>query len=157
MSDFPATVALRTGVVQSDIVMGVRRPNDEIVWLLVSSTLLPVGNGVATTFVDISDFKRTERRLETVHARDTGVLDAANVAIVATDSNGVVHTYNACAERMLGYRREAVIGKPLPIQILDKYEVASRALQLALGSGLEVLVYEARAGRCETRRMDLHS
>jgi PAS domain S-box-containing protein len=151
MSEFPATVALRTGVVQSDIVMGVRRPNDEMVWLLVSSTLLPVGNGVATTFVDITEFKRTERLLETVHARDNGVLDAANVAIVATDSNGVVHTYNACAERMLGYRRDAVIGKPLPIQVFDKYEVASRALQLTLGSGLEVLVHEARAGRCETR------
>jgi PAS domain S-box-containing protein len=58
--------------------------------------------------------------------------------------------FNAGAERMLGYGAAEMIGVKAP-DILDHAEVISRARELGIAPGFEVLVAAARRGEPETR------
>lgn len=54
----------------------------------------------------------SETRLRRTHRQLQNVLDAATeVAIIATDLEGRITTFNAGAERMLGYRADQAVGK----------------------------------------------
>ena len=44
--------------------------------------------------------------------RDDEVLDQVDLAVIATDAEGVITTFNARAEALLGWSREDVIGRP---------------------------------------------
>lgn len=85
------------------------------------------------------------------HLHAVAVLDAAGIAIWSSDAFGLIRTYNGAAERMLGYRREDVIGAFFVTAFHDKLEIATRAREMSTRSGLEVLVQAARAGRSEAR------
>jgi PAS domain S-box-containing protein len=65
----PASVTLRTGQPQSNVVMGVHRPESGLAWILInSSPVIYPGDdrprAVVATFTDISDRKRYEETLE---------------------------------------------------------------------------------------------
>lgn len=78
-SDFPgeahpAMMVLRSGAPVRDVVMGVRRPDGNLVWILInaepirhSATAPP--DAVVATFTDITAHKNAERRLETSEDR----------------------------------------------------------------------------------------
>ncbi len=64
---------------------------------------------------DIIQRKHVEKELATAHMRFKNVLDAATqVAIVATDINGMIILFNTGAEQMLDYGAEEIIGKHTP-------------------------------------------
>ncbi|HTF93859.1 MAG TPA: ATP-binding protein [Verrucomicrobiae bacterium] len=62
---------------------------------------------------EVAQRKRAEDALRASEARIRGVLDAAIDSIITLDSNGQIVDLNAAAEANLGYRREAILGKPL--------------------------------------------
>ena len=69
----PSTMALRTGQPQSDIVMGVRKPDGTRIWLSINSQPLVIPgesrlHGVITTFHDISARIRAEREIRALNA-----------------------------------------------------------------------------------------
>lgn len=51
------------------------------------------------------------------------ILDGADYSIISTDLQGVIQTFNAGAEKMLGYRAEEVIGKVTLTRIHDRKEL----------------------------------
>lgn len=55
------------------------------------------------------------------------ILDAANLTIISTDTEGIIRTFNRGAERMLGYTEEEVAGKLTPAAFHDGDEIAARA------------------------------
>ncbi len=150
-SEHPAMLALRTGEAQHDVVMGVHKPRAGLSWILASSNPLPQRGGVVTSFVDITERVQREHELEETSARERAVLDGASVAIIGTHLDGIIHTYNAAAERMLGWTAEEMLGKRTPSLIHDPAEVAARARELRIEPGFEVFVHRARAGAAETR------
>ena len=81
-----------------------------------------------------------------------GVLDSATqLAIIVTDTQGVIEVFNTGAERMLQYSAREVEGLSTPIIFHDaaEYQARSRQLTEELGrpvSGLEVFVGDARLG-----------
>jgi PAS domain S-box-containing protein len=85
------------------------------------------------------------------------ILDSANYSIIATDLNGIICTFNATAERWLGYRANEVIGKLSPVIIHDLQEVQHRAVTLSqelgreIAVGFEVFVANANLGEIEER------
>jgi len=85
------------------------------------------------------------------------VLDAATeVAIIATDVEGLVTVFNIGAQRMLGRSAADVVGRITPMAWHDADEVAARADELSRKygrriSGFEGLVSEARHGGYEVR------
>jgi PAS domain S-box-containing protein len=63
----PAIIALRTGEPQSNVVMGVRRPDDELVWIVVSARpLIRAGDtqpyAVVASFTDITEMRKAQQQ-----------------------------------------------------------------------------------------------
>ena len=114
----------------------------------------PAFTGVLT---DISARLRAEDALADSLARLQGILDAATeVAIIATDLNGIVTLFNRGAEQMLGYAASELVGRETPERFHLRTELAerARAISFELGrpvQGFEVLVARARRGQPEER------
>jgi len=91
------------------------------------------------------------------------VLDGADYSIISTDTAGTIISFNAAAERMLGYRADEMIGKANPGIFHDPDEVRQRAAELSqeLGEliepGFDVFVAKARRGGADEREwLHLH-
>lgn len=81
------------------------------------------------------------------------ILDSANFAIISTDLNGTIQSFNVAAERMLGYPAAEVVGQVTPALIHDVQEVIDRSRQLSIElktpiePGFEVFVAKAKRGQ----------
>ncbi|HEX9011687.1 MAG TPA: PAS domain S-box protein [Holophagaceae bacterium] len=97
------------------------------------------------------DSARIEPPLDDAALR-RAILDGAAHAIISTDPQGLIRTFNPAAERLLGYRAEEVVGHATPEVFHDPEEVARRAQALSreLGRpvppGFEAFVAKARLG-----------
>ena len=77
-----------------------------------------------------------EQELRGAHGQLRSVLNAATqVAIIATDLRGVINTFNAGAEQMLGFKAEQVVGKVTleSLHLALELEARSASLSVALG------------------------
>ncbi len=119
---------------------------------------------------DISDRKQAERNLQhlnqaleakvkertyelvQVNSLQQAILNSADYSIISTDSQGIIQTFNAAAERMLGYTAAEMVGKMTPALIHDAQEIMNRAAFLStelnqeIEPGFEVFVAKARQG-----------
>jgi PAS domain S-box-containing protein len=83
---------------------------------------------------------------------ELSMFNSANFLSIATDAKGVIQSFNVGAERMLGYRADAVMHKMTPADLCDPQEVIARAkalsveLQTPIASGLEALICKASRG-----------
>lgn len=69
----------------------------------------------------------------------TDVLAAASeVAIIATDRDGLITIFNKGAERLLGYSAEEVVGKLTPAVLHVPDEVIARAVELSIELGRSI-------------------
>jgi len=116
------------------------------------------------TCTDIDDQKRAhyelekrvaERSVELTGAREKlqGVLDAAtHLAIIATDTKGIITVFNRGAEQMLGYTSDEIVGKQSPAIFHLESEIVAKGRELTkeLGTpvqGFDVFVEKARRGQ----------
>jgi PAS domain S-box-containing protein len=80
------------------------------------------------------------------------IFESVNCASIATDEKGLIQSFNAGAERMLGYSAAEVVNKLTPADISDPEELVARArgLSIQLGTailpGFEALVFKASRG-----------
>lgn len=97
---------------------------------------------------------RVEERtheLLTVSSLQRAILDSTNYAIISTDSNSIIQTFNAGAENMLGYSADEVVGITALQDFHDCQELCDRAASLSVElrqdiSEHEVLIAKARQG-----------
>lgn len=81
----------------------------------------------------------SEQSLRGTHNQLRGVLDAATqVAIIATSLKGVVSTFNAGAERMLGYAAGEAVGQLNLADLVEAEELGQRAHALTVRYGREI-------------------
>ena len=126
--------------------------------------------GYVGTTTDINDCKLAEQQLQQlnqqleakveertqelwqVNSLQRAILNGTDYSIISTDPTGIIQTFNAGAEKMLGYTAREIIGKASPALFHDANEVMDRAASLSaeLGQnippGFEVLVAKARQG-----------
>ncbi|MCD6308141.1 MAG: PAS domain S-box protein, partial [Candidatus Latescibacteria bacterium] len=119
---FPPLVALRTGREVRNIVIGLCNPYDgRRRWLLVNAVpQYREGESepcqVLSTLEDITEFKNMKSRISLVNERLETIFQSAPLAIFDLDGAGRVNSlWNAAAERMFGWKKDEVLGKPLPI------------------------------------------
>jgi len=131
--------------------------------------------GSALTVNDISHIKQAEQKLqqaneelehqvelrtveiERVSTLQRSILRNANYAIITTDLNGMITSFNPAAEAMLQYKEAEVLGRYGPDIIHDPDEMAEYSQQLTtqLGHQVEaditVLVEKTKQGQTDNR------
>jgi PAS domain S-box-containing protein len=75
--------------------------------------------------------RRIDATLQALSAFQTAILDSANYAITSTGLDGVVTSFNATAERWLGYEAADVVGKATPALWHDPDELVSHIAQMS--------------------------
>jgi PAS domain S-box-containing protein len=118
---------------------------------------IPGGTANLVTLRDISERKTMEAALRELSVLQRAILNGANYSIISTTPEGVIRTFNAAAERWLGYEAGEVVGKASVALIHDADELAvrSRELSLELGrpvdSGFNVFVAKGNLGGVDER------
>ncbi len=82
--DHPAIFTLRTGKAQSNVIMGVHKPNSEIVWISINSQILRHPDSkepyaVFATFNDITERKNARTQISISNRRMRDILEGTNV------------------------------------------------------------------------------
>lgn len=83
-----------------------------------------------------AELRLRERQLRGAHGQLSNVLNAAtDVAIIATDLNGLIGTFNVGAQKMLGYQEEEVLGQLQlkDLQVTAELEAHAKYLSQAYG------------------------
>ena len=102
--------------------------------------------------VEVRHRIRMQEKVMQVTMFQRTILDAAGYAIIATDEDGLIRTFNAAAQQMLGYDMEEVLGKITPMSVHLQEEVTARSRTVEAESGLvpandfDALTYFARLG-----------
>ena len=106
------------------------------------------GGGVAPSGAVASDLANELREDD---ARYRAVVETAGDGIVSADADGVITSFNQAAERMFGYTRDEVVGRPLTILMPERFHDAHRGgLQRFVATGERHLIgrtVEVTAGR----------
>ncbi|MBK9990426.1 MAG: PAS domain S-box protein [Verrucomicrobia bacterium] len=106
---------------------------------------------------EIFERQRIEYSLRESHRLQQAILNSANYTIISTTPDGIIMTFNAAAERMLGYTAEEVLGRVTPAFIHDPHEVVARAEVLSrelgffVGPGFDVFVAKAKIAGVDER------
>jgi len=72
---------------------------------------------------EITRQKETEQELINTTTFQQAILNSADIAIISTDLDGIVLSFNPAASKMLGYGAEEIVGLKTPIVFHDEEEV----------------------------------
>lgn len=135
--------------------------NGEIIYVILGVSMVRDENGKTLYFisqiVDITAQKTFEIELANTIAYNQAILDASTqVAIIGTDTKGIITTFNEGAELLLGYDAEELINKETPqlIHIREEVElVAQKHFEKTAEKidGFDVFVHNAKKGKAETK------
>jgi PAS domain S-box-containing protein len=139
-----------------------REGNPFLAELTVTKNIDPETNGIQLCWIirDISDRKRVEQELKQltqfletkveertqelwqVTYLQRAILNATDYAIISTDLNGIIQTFNAGAEKMLGYSASEVIGQVTPAILHEPQEAIDKAESLSVELGFDISASE---------------
>lgn len=116
------------------------------------------GKKLIWSFVqDISREKEAEQKLKEAIIHLQSLLDASTqVAVIATDTNGLITKFNSGAQKMLGYTAEEVVGKETPQlvhlanEVVREGEALSGKHALPI-SGFDTFIFETQNGKAVTK------
>ncbi|MBI5753391.1 MAG: PAS domain S-box protein [Hydrogenophilales bacterium] len=84
---------------------------------------------------DITRRRHAETLLRETTALQSAILDSADYALISTDPEGLIRTFNRAAERMTGYAAAEMVGIATPGILHDADEIAARAKALSTDLG----------------------
>lgn len=81
--------------------------------------------------IDITALKLAERELADALSKNQAILDSStDTAIIGTDLEGIIHTFNSGAENLTGYGTKDVIFKETPVLFHKENELAARSKEI---------------------------
>ncbi|MCC7634881.1 PAS domain S-box protein [Stenotrophomonas rhizophila] len=99
---------------------------------------------MAGAHADVSDLQNARQDAADMRQRLQAVVDASDeVAVIATDVDGVINLFNSGAQKLLGYSAEEVIGRINPGLFHDPEEMRAYLQPLADAAGRLPTVFEA--------------
>ena len=146
----PAMVALRTGELQSGVIMGIRKPDGTPAWISINSQPM-FAPGESTPNAVVSTFHDITKRMAAEAARQllASAIEQAAEMIVITDAAAVIEYVNPAFESVTGYTREEVIGRnPRILKSGDHDEAFYASLWQTISSG------QTWSGRMVNRKKD---
>ena len=153
--EHPAQVTLQTGQPQHDVVMGIHRPDGELVWISINSQPVVSEGGsaphaVVTTFHDVSDLKHSEAELRRASRYARSLLEASLDPLVTIGPDGRITDVNRATEQVTGLARQELIGTDFADYFTDPVS-ASAGFRTALENGMVrdyPLTIRATSGEC---------
>lgn len=97
----------------------------------------------------------TLEKLSESSAIKEGILNSANYAIISASPEGIITSFNPAAEKMLGYKKEELIGLQTPKIFHDAKEIEARSLVLStqlkrkVAIGFESFIALAKEGMAD--------
>lgn len=123
--------------------------------------VVKLGDGVAITASDASAIKESEARYRTVSSINQSVFETAPFAIIRTDSEGIIQSMNASAERLTGYSRSDLVGTSSILTLHEAGELSRRSNEhdgalldsdsLPEPEGFQLLTMKALQGQVDER------
>jgi hypothetical protein len=116
----------------------------------------PSKDGLSVYFRDVSRRKQIEKALQETTTLQQAILNSANYTIISTTIAGEILTFNAAAERWLGYTAPEVMGRT-PVFIHDWGEIVQRAQELSqelgmtIEPGMDVFITKPSRGEVDER------
>ncbi len=99
---------------------------------------------MAGAHADVTDLQQARQDAANMRQRLQAVVDASDeVAVIATDINGVVNLFNTGAQKLLGYRPEEVIGRVNPGLFHDPDEMRAYLQPQMDAEGRMPTIFEA--------------
>ena len=109
------------------------RPDGSRVRIAWSNTALANAAGAVTHVVgvgiDVTEQRRAEAELLDSEARNRALVEAAPLGIVAVDRANRIHAVNEALERIFGYERGELLGRPLDMLIPKRFRGVHRGHQ----------------------------
>ena len=91
--------------------------------------------GTAGTLRDVTGKVRAENELRETLEMKRAILQGASYAIISTDANGIIQTFNPAAEKLIGVSADEVVGKKQPTFFHDPIELQAHAALIAQETG----------------------
>ncbi|WP_051336112.1 PAS domain-containing protein [Aquimarina latercula] len=139
--------------------------NGQEVYTLLSVSLVKDKNQKPLYFIsqitDTTQNINTRRKLHKALAKLEGVLESSTrVAIIGTNTSGIINIFNKGAENLLGYSRDELLLKesPIIIHLKDEIKMAEIELSTELGEykeGFKVFIELANKEKYYTREWTL--
>jgi two-component system, chemotaxis family, CheB/CheR fusion protein len=107
--------------------------------------------GAVNCFYDISERKLAEEAM----ARLAAIVESSDDAIIGKDTNGIIQTWNAGAERLFGYTRQAAIGRSVTLLIPPDRVDEEPAILERIRRGEHIQHYESVRRRKDGRLLDV--
>ncbi len=122
--------------------------------LRVASRTAELSASNAALQAEIAERVRIGAQLQAIATLQQAILNSANYIIVATTIDGTIHTFNAAAERQIGYTAQEVVGQtPLLWHDWDELVQRSQILSTELGKpitpGFATFTVKARHGEVD--------
>jgi PAS domain S-box-containing protein len=113
LTEFPAVVSLQTGFPQRNVVMGIRQPNEELIWISINSEAL-IRSGefdpyaVVVSYSDISDSLNREKELRKSNERFYYVSKVTSDAIWDIDLETNIIYRSEAFSKLSGYMQPEI-------------------------------------------------
>jgi PAS domain S-box-containing protein len=117
LDDCPMARTLKTGIAVNGAHIVIQRPDGAKVLVKVYAKPLFDNQGqlagAINTLIDISEQGADEEE----KAMLATIIECADVPIISKNTNGIITSWNAAAEHLLGYMKQEAIGKPITMLI----------------------------------------
>ncbi|OWW00205.1 PAS domain S-box protein [Rhizobium sp. R693] len=131
------------------------RKDGSLVWVANSVSPMRDANGdirqAATVVVDITERKRAQE----VERRLAAIIASSDDAILSTDLNMRITSWNSGAEKLYGYSAEEAIGHSVVLLVPDDRIEEEPAIIRQVSAGLKVDPYETKRRRKDGRLVDV--
>ena len=136
------------------------RKNGALYWERAQISPIVNADGKITHFLavkeDITARIESEQAIRRLNRQLQDILAASSeVAIIASDMDGIITLFNRGAERMLGYDAQSVILKETPVLFHQAEEMAARGKELTAELGIPVSGFRVFVEKAEREGHDL--
>ena len=122
----------------------------------IQQRVIKLGDGIAITASNHTEVRAREERNRHLSSVSNSVFEGAPFSIIETDTDGLVRGMNRAAEKLTGFARHELVGKPMIANLHDAAEIDQRMNELnadpdALADGFALLTQTARRGEEDER------
>ncbi len=120
-------------------------------WLYCRGRRLQQSTRMFGVVLDITESKRTSLASQRLAA----IVESSDDAIVSKDLNGIVTSWNACAERMFGYTAEEMIGRSITTIIPPELQDDERRILETIARGERIEHFETERVSKSGKRIEV--